>query len=87
MLTLALGLVVAIAIKLVGALLIGEMLIIPAAAVRPWARSPETIALWATSVTVVAALVCLQASLCFETPPVPTIICLVIFLRSMSARG
>ena len=93
-LTLALALVVAIAIKVVGALLIGAMLIIPVAAVRPWAWSPEAMVLLATSAAVVAALGGLQASLWFESPTGPSIVCtaalmfaLPFALRSIFGRG
>ncbi len=88
-LTLALALVVAIAIKVVGA-----MLIIPVAAVRPWARGPEAMVLLTTSAAVVAALGGLQASLWFETPTGPSIVCtaalmfaLPFALRSIFGRG
>ena len=47
----ALALVVAVAIKVVGALLITAMLIIPAAAVRPFARTPEMVAILAAGRT------------------------------------
>ena len=47
-LTLMLALVVAVAIKVVGALLIGALMIIPAAAARPLANSPEKMAIAAT---------------------------------------
>ena len=93
-LALALALVVAIAIKVVGALLIGAMLIIPVAAVRPLARGPEAMVLLATSAAVVAALGGLQASLWFETPTGPSIVCtaalmfaLPFALRSIFGRG
>jgi zinc transport system permease protein len=93
-LTLALALVVAIAIKVVGALLIGAMLIIPVAAVRPLARGLEAMVLLATSAAVVAALGGLQASLWFETPTGPSIVCtaalmfaLPFALRSIFGRG
>ena len=93
-LTLALALVVEIAIKVVGALLIGAMLIIPVAAVRPLARGLEAMVLLATSAAVVAALGGLQASLWFETPTGPSIVCtaalmfaLPFALRSIFGRG
>lgn len=57
--TLALAIVVAVAIKVVGALLIGAMLIIPASAARSFARNPEEMALVAAligAVSVVAGL-------------------------------
>jgi len=45
-LTLALAVVVAVAIKVVGALLIAAMLIIPAAAARGWRAAPRAWRCW-----------------------------------------
>ncbi|SNY46248.1 zinc transport system permease protein [Pseudooceanicola antarcticus] len=81
-LTLALALVVAVAIKVVGTLLIAAMLLIPAAAARPFARTPEAMALIAAVFGGVSALGGLQASLWFDTPTGPSVVCLaaLIFL-------
>ena len=81
-LTVALALVVAVAIKVVGSLLIAAMLIVPAAAARPFARTPEVMALIATGIAVASALGGLQASLWFDTPAGPSMVCLAagIFL-------
>ncbi|WP_375260040.1 metal ABC transporter permease [Citreimonas sp.] len=73
-LTLALALVVAVAIKVVGALLITALLIIPAASARPFARTPEAMALLAVGVGIAAALAGLGASLNFDTPAGPSIV-------------
>lgn len=73
-LTLALAIVVAVALKVVGALLIAALLIIPAAAARGLSRTPEAMALWATLIGVVAALGGLQASLQLDTPAGPSIV-------------
>ncbi len=73
-LTLALAGVVAVALKVVGALLIAAMLIIPAAAARPLARTPEGMAVLAALVGVLAALGGLQASFIWDTPTGPTIV-------------
>ena len=73
--TLALALVVAVAIKIVGALLIGALLIIPATAARPLARSPETMALFATSIGASSGLIGILLSAQYDTPAGPTIIC------------
>jgi zinc transport system permease protein len=73
-LTLALAVTVAVALKVVGALLIASMLIIPAAAARPLARTPETMALCAAGLGVVAALGGLWAAFRFDTPTGPTIV-------------
>lgn len=73
-LTLALALVVTIAIKIVGALLIAALLIIPAAAARSLARSPEAMAALAALIGAGATLGGLALSLQFDTPAGPSII-------------
>ncbi|SDX89914.1 metal ABC transporter permease [Citreimonas salinaria] len=73
-LTLALAVVVAVAIKVVGALLITALLIIPAASARPFARTPETMALLAAGIGIAAALAGLGASVSFDTPAGPSIV-------------
>jgi zinc transport system permease protein len=73
-LTLALAIVVAVAIKIVGALLIASMLIIPAAAARAGARSPEAMALLAVLIGAGASLGGLGLSLWADTPAGPSII-------------
>ncbi len=73
-LTLALALVVAVALKVVGALLIAAMLIIPAAAARALARTPESMALFATLIGAAACLAGLQLSLWQDTPAGPSIV-------------
>lgn len=73
-LTVALALVVAVAIKVVGALLIGALLIIPAAAARPLVRTPEAMAVGAALVSAIAVILGLQASLHFDTPAGPSIV-------------
>ncbi|GGE39681.1 metal ABC transporter permease [Actibacterium pelagium] len=83
-LTLALALVVAVAIKLVGALLIGAMLLIPAAAARPFARTPEAMAFIAAAVGSVAVLGGLSTSFALDTPSGPTIVCLAAVLFAAS---
>jgi hypothetical protein len=74
-LTLLIAAVVAVSIKVVGALLIRAMLIIPAAAARLIARGPEGMAAWATAIGVVAAIGGLYAARSFATPAGPSIIC------------
>jgi zinc transport system permease protein len=73
-LTLALAIVVAIALKIVGALLIAAMLIIPAATARALARGPEGMALWAMAVGAVSVWGGLQLSLAQDTPSGPSIV-------------
>ncbi len=73
-LTLVLAVVVALAIKVVGALLIGALLLIPAAAARPFAQTPERMALVAAALGASASLGGLQVSYSFDTPTGPTIV-------------
>jgi len=75
-LTVALAIVVAVAIKVVGVLLIAALLIIPAAAARSFARTPEAMAAVAAMLGAVSALGGLWASYRFDTPTGPTIVCL-----------
>ncbi|MBI6629917.1 iron chelate uptake ABC transporter family permease subunit [Pontibaca salina] len=86
-LTLALAVVVAVAIKVVGALLIAAMLIIPAAAARSFSRTPEAMALVAAGIGAVSALGGLAASWHFDTPTGPTIVCVSALLFAGSAMG
>ncbi len=73
-LTLALAVTVAVAIKVVGALLIAAMLVIPAAAARPFARTPEGMALCAMALGGIAVCAGLGASFLFDTPAGPSIV-------------
>lgn len=83
-LTLALALVVAVAMKIVGALLIGALIIIPAATARSFARTPEFMAILAVCLASGATLGGLQLSLSFDTPTGPTIVCLAAVLFALS---
>lgn len=74
-LTLALAVVVAVAIKVVGALLVSAMLLIPTAAARPLARSPESMAVIAAGIAVLAALGGLWGAFLFDTPAGPSMVC------------
>ncbi|MBB5722538.1 zinc transport system permease protein [Loktanella ponticola] len=74
LLTVLLALVVAVAIKVVGALLITALLIIPASAARQFARTPEGMAVAAMIAGALAALLGTQGSLMFDTPTGPSIV-------------
>ncbi|TMM54071.1 metal ABC transporter permease [Sulfitobacter sabulilitoris] len=92
LMTLALAITVAVAIKVVGALLIAALLIIPAAAARPFARTPEAMAVIAAIIGGASALGGLMLSFAFDTPTGPTIVSLAaaVFVVSTSlgaARG
>jgi zinc transport system permease protein len=73
-LTLALAVVVAVAIKVIGVLLIGAMLIIPAATARPFAATPERMAILAGLFGAAAAFAGLFMSLTLDTPTGPSIV-------------
>jgi zinc transport system permease protein len=88
-LTLALALVVAVSIKIVGALLISALLIIPAAATRRLARTPEQMAAGATLVGALSVIAGLGASMRFGTPAGPSIVAAaaVFFALSLLQRA
>ncbi|WP_368184456.1 metal ABC transporter permease [Aestuariibius sp. HNIBRBA575] len=83
-LTLLLALVVAVAIKVVGALLITALLIIPAATARGITRSPEAMAVLSGLCGAIAALGGLQIAIWANTPVGPTIVCTAAGLFAMS---
>jgi zinc transport system permease protein len=86
--TLLIALVIAIAIKVVGILLITALLVIPAAAARRAAISPEGMALVAALIGVAAVVAGLFASLTFDTPSGPSVVvaALLAFLISLRPR-
>ncbi|KIC43615.1 membrane protein [Ruegeria sp. ANG-S4] len=87
-LTLALSVTVAVAIKVVGVLLIAAMLIIPAAAARSLARSPESMAVIAALIGAVSSLAGLRAAYVFDTPAGPSIVCVAaIIFAAFSLTG
>ena len=84
-LSLALGVTIAVAIKVVGVLLIVALLIIPAAAARNFARTPEAMAIGTAVIGSVSALVGLRAAYIFDTPAGPSIVCLALVLFIISS--
>ncbi len=79
-LTLCLAITVAVAIKVVGVLLIAALLIIPAAAARVAARTPETMAAIAAVIGTVSAVVGLRGAYVLDTPAGPTIVCVAAII-------
>ena len=77
-LTVALGVTIAVSIKVIGVLLIAAMLIIPAAAARNLARNPEMMAIVACLISCTSVYSGLRASYTFDTPPGPTIVCVAL---------
>lgn len=88
-LTLALAIVVAVALKVVGALLIGALLVIPPATARVFARTPEGMARGAVAVAALAVAGGLMASLTLDTPAGPSIVATgaALFTASLGLRG
>ena len=80
---------VAIAMKIVGILLITALLIIPASTARPFATTPEGMVVGAMLAGVVSVIGGLAGSLTFDTPSGPSIVvaALCLFLLSLLARG
>jgi zinc transport system permease protein len=85
LLTWALAIMVALAIKVVGALLIVAMLVIPAAAARVFSKTPEQMALVATVFGICASVLGLQGAFSFDTPTGPTIVCTLFIIFSASS--
>lgn len=83
-LTLSLAIVVAVSIKVVGALLIAALLVIPAASARPFSRTPETMALSAAAFGGIAALGGLWGAFQLDTPAGPSIVSLAAIIFAVS---
>ncbi len=84
-LTVALAIVVAVAIKVVGVLLIAAMLIVPAATARSYSGTPEMMAIIAACIGAFCGLSGVQASYVFDTPTGPTIVCISALLFVISS--
>ncbi|MCR4266112.1 iron chelate uptake ABC transporter family permease subunit [Nitratireductor sp. ZSWI3] len=78
--------VIAIAMKLVGILLITALLIIPAATARRFADGPETMAVLAALIGAASVVAGLAGSLEFDTPSGPSIVvaALLFFVLSLA---
>ena len=82
--TIAIAVLVAVSIKVVGVLLITAMLIIPAAAARPFSSTPERMAAGATLIAVASVFAGLAASWRWDTPTGPTIVTLAVVFFALS---
>ncbi len=82
---LLMAVVIAIAMKIVGILLITALLIIPAATARRFAATPETMAIFASLLGAIAVVGGLFGSLRYDTPSGPSIVvaALVLFIFSL----
>ena len=82
---LLMALVVAVAMKIVGILLVVALLIIPAAAARRFSRTPEQMAVIAALLGMGAVAIGLAGSFGFDTPAGPTIVLMALVLFGFSA--
>jgi zinc transport system permease protein len=80
---------VALAMKAVGVLLVSALLIIPAAAARRFARTPEQMAVAASAVGCLAVIVGLYSSYRLDTPGGPSIVvaAAIMFAASLAISG
>ena len=85
--TLLLAAVVAVAINVVGALLITALLIIPAAAARNYASTPERMAFLSMGIGALSAIAGLRLAVIFDTSVGPMIICVAALIFALSAVG
>ena len=85
--TLLIALAVAIAMKIIGLILIVSLLIIPAATARRLARSPEQMALLASAFGAVAVAGGLHGSLAWDTPSGPSIVVAALALFALCHGG
>jgi zinc transport system permease protein len=65
---------IALSIQFVGILLISALLIIPAATARKWASTPESMAVWASLLGMIAVISGLELSAWLDTPSGPSIV-------------
>lgn len=78
------ALVIAMAMKVVGILLVTALLIIPAAAARRFARTPEQMAVFAAIAGSIAVVLGLQGSLLWDLPSGPAIVVAAALLYVVS---
>ncbi len=73
-LMLLIAMVIAVAMKIVGVLLITSLLIIPAATARKLAASPEKMAIWASGLGCLAVILGIALSYYYNTPTGPSVV-------------
>ncbi|MEQ8745409.1 metal ABC transporter permease [Pyruvatibacter sp.] len=83
-LVLLLAIMIAVAMKVVGVLLVTALLIIPAASARRFASSPEHMAIGAGLLAVASAIGGLFLSLYLDTPSGPSIVIAAAFIFAVS---
>ena len=83
-LTVALAILVAVGIKVVGVLLISALLIIPAASARVFSESPERMMIWSLLLSCMSVSLGLAASYELDTPAGPTIVSAAAVIFALS---
>ncbi|MCR3755738.1 MAG: Zn(2(+)) ABC transporter membrane subunit [Sodalis sp. Psp] len=88
LLMLVTALTIGLAMKFVGTLIITSLLIIPPAAARRFARSPEQMAVYATQTGALAVTGGLEFSAVYDTPAGPSVVLCasVLFLLSLTVK-
>lgn len=82
-----LSLTIAIAIKIVGALLVIAFLIVPAVAARPFSSTPEHMALLAAAIAVLSVILGIALSLNFDVPGGPSIVLFMALIAGVSVAS
>lgn len=82
---LLIAVVIAIALKIVGVLLITSLMIIPAATARRLARTPEQMAVYAGLIGCLAVAGGLAGSLAWDTPSGPSVVVAAALIFTLSA--
>lgn len=72
--TLLLALTIGLAMKFVGALIITALLIIPAATARFYAKTPESMAIYAIFIGIASVLMGIAISVYYDTPTGPSVV-------------
>lgn len=80
LLTTAIAVAIAIAMQVVGLLLVTSLLILPAAAARPLARAPETMAVMASAIGALGVVLGLWGAWEIDAPAGPSIVVAVFML-------
>jgi zinc transport system permease protein len=79
-----LSLTIAIAIKIVGALLVIAFLIVPAVAARPFSATPERMAILAAAIAALSVVLGISLSLNFDVPGGPSIVLFMAVIAGLS---
>ncbi|WP_394247478.1 zinc ABC transporter permease subunit ZnuB [Vibrio profundi] len=83
-LMLMVGIVIAVGMKFVGALIMTSLLIIPAATARKFSKTPEQMAVIASLIGAIAVLMGLSLSWFYDTPAGPSVVLSATFMFMLS---